>query len=167
MPETQALAPVEAATADDEFEAYHEVEHQLGVLFRRSRAISAELGRMVHPELEPGAYGIMVRIAEAAPARPSDLAAYFGVGKATISRQLKVLDELGLIGRQPDPLDGRAHLLDLTDEGSKRLGRARAARRQRFHAMLSTWPEADVRSLALMLGRFNDLADAAGGPELR
>jgi DNA-binding MarR family transcriptional regulator len=148
-----------AAVPVDEYEAYCALEHQLGVLFRRSRALSAEVGRAVHPELEPGAYGILVRIGEVTPARSSDLATYFGVGKATISRQLKVLEELGLIGREPDPLDGRAHLLDLTDEGRQRLNRARSARQDRFYALLATWPQEDVRSLAQMLARLNALTD--------
>ncbi|MFC4588661.1 MarR family winged helix-turn-helix transcriptional regulator [Sphaerisporangium corydalis] len=159
MSDTQTVAPVDASVPIEEYEAYCAVEHQLGVLFRRSRALSAEMGRQVHPELEPGAYGLLVRIGDAAPARPSDLAAYFGVGKATISRQLKVLAELGLIGREPDPLDGRAHLLGLTTEGRERLDRARSARQKRFYALLGTWPEKDVRQLGQMLARFNALAD--------
>jgi DNA-binding MarR family transcriptional regulator len=151
--ETQAVAPIEGHGA------YRAVEHQLGVLFRRSRALSAEMRRAVHPELDPGAYGLLVRIDEAAPARPSDLAAYYGIGKATISRQLKVLETLGLIGRAPDPVDGRAHLLELTDEGQQRLNRARGARQERFRALLDTWPEAEVRLLAEMLSRFNALTE--------
>ncbi|WP_204358506.1 MarR family winged helix-turn-helix transcriptional regulator [Streptosporangium sp. 'caverna'] len=148
-----------AAIPADEHEAYCALEQQLGVLFRRSRALSAQVGRTVHPELEPGAYGILGRIVEVAPARSSDLAAYFGVGKATVSRQLKVLEELGLIGREPDPLDGRAHLLNLTEEGRQRFDRARVARQDRFYALLATWPEEDVRSLAQMLARFNALTE--------
>ena len=151
-----------ATALSAEFEAYCAVEHQLGVLLRRSRALSAEMSRVVHPELEAGAYSLLVRICEVAPARSTDLAAYFGVGKATISRQLKVLEELGLIERAPDPLDGRAHLLDLTDEGRQRLDRARTARQDRFYALLATWPEEDVRSLAQMLARFNALTETMG-----
>ncbi|GII55919.1 transcriptional regulator [Planotetraspora thailandica] len=153
MNEAQAVVSVEGR------EAYSAVEHQLGVLFRRSRALSAEMMREVHPELDPGAYGLLVRIHEAAPARPSDLAAYYGIGKATISRQLKVLEMLGLIGRTPDPLDGRAHLLELTGEGRQRLDRARKARQERFRALLNTWPEDEVRLLADMLSRFNALTE--------
>ncbi|MFC4530010.1 MarR family winged helix-turn-helix transcriptional regulator [Sphaerisporangium dianthi] len=155
--DAQVAVPVE------QHEAYCALERQLGLLFRRSRALSAEVGREVHPELEPGAYSILVRIDEAAPARPSDLAAYFGVGKATISRQLKVLEELGLVGRQPDPLDGRAQLLALTEEGQARLDRARVARQRRFYALLGAWPQDDVKLLADMLARFNVLTAADTG----
>ncbi|GAA1307399.1 transcriptional regulator [Planotetraspora silvatica] len=153
MTKTTAVVPVEGR------EAYSAVEHQLGVLFRRSRALSAEMRRAVHPELDAGAYGLLVRIHEAAPARPSDLAAYYGIGKATISRQLKVLEMLGLIERAPDPVDGRAHFLELTDEGQQRLDRARRARQERFRALLDTWPEDEVRLLADMLSRFNALTE--------
>ncbi|SDI59033.1 MarR family winged helix-turn-helix transcriptional regulator [Nonomuraea jiangxiensis] len=158
MTETPTTVPVE------DFEAYSAVEHQLGVLFRRSRALSGKISRAVHPELEVAAYSLLVRIEEVAPARSSDLAAYFGVGKATISRQLKVLEELGLIQREPNPLDGRAHSLNLTDEGHQRLDHARSARQQRLYALLATWPTEDVQLLGGMLARFNALTDSYGEP---
>jgi DNA-binding MarR family transcriptional regulator len=151
-----------ATAADGEHEAHQAVEHELGVLLRRARALSAEMAREVHPELESAAYGLLVGMRDCTRSRPSDLADYFGVGKATISRQVKVLEQLGLIERRPDPDDGRAHLLVLTDEGRRRLDTARTARQKRFHAMLDTWPAEDVRGLARMLGRFNDLAERMG-----
>ncbi|MEW9530405.1 MarR family winged helix-turn-helix transcriptional regulator [Microbispora sp. NPDC049125] len=151
----------ESVKVAEDIQAYHDVEHQLAVLFRRAHGISAELSRSVHSELDPGAYGLLVRICQVAPVRPSDLAAYLGVGKATVSRQLKGLEDLGLIGREPDPLDRRAHLLGLTEEGRRRLESARDARRELLHSLLSAWPEEDVRLLARMLARFNALTGSA------
>ncbi|MCW2912887.1 MAG: transcriptional regulator, MarR family [Actinomycetia bacterium] len=151
-----------ATAAGGEHEAYQAVEHQLGVLLRRARALSAEMAREVHPELESAAYGLLIGMRDCARSRPSDLADYFGVGKATISRQVKVLEQLGLIERRPDPDDGRAHLLVLTDEGRLRLDAARTARQKRFHAMLDTWPAEDVRGLARTLARFNELGERMG-----
>jgi DNA-binding MarR family transcriptional regulator len=147
-------------TAGRENEVYQAVEHELGVLFRRARALSTEVAREVHPELEPAAYGLLIGMHDCARSRPSDLAEHFGVGKATISRQVKVLEQLGLIERRPDPDDGRAQLLALTDEGRRRVETARAARQKRFHAMLATWPAKDVRMLGLMLARFNELTES-------
>jgi DNA-binding MarR family transcriptional regulator len=77
---------------------------------------------------------------------------------------VKVLEELGLIERRPDPDDRRAHLLALTSEGQRRLDTVRVARRERFHALLGTWPEEDVRVLATMLARFNGLVQNSGRP---
>jgi DNA-binding MarR family transcriptional regulator len=154
------MSEARPSTAADEREVFCAVEHELGVLFRRGRAMSAEMGRKVHPELEPGAYGLLIRIDDGGPARPSDLADYFNVGKATISRQLKVLEELGLIQREPDPVDRRAHLVGLTSEGRHRLGCARAARQERFRTMLGAWDRDEVELLARMLGRFNALGES-------
>lgn len=150
----------DVATAE-EYAAFCEVEHQLGILFRRAHALSAQMRRTVHPELDSNAYGLLVRIDAVAPVRPSDLAAYVGVGKATISRQVKVLEELGLVGREPDPLDRRAHRLVLTPQGRQLLDRVRTARQQQLYSLLSSWPTEDVWLLARMLERFNALTERA------
>jgi DNA-binding MarR family transcriptional regulator len=151
-------------TITGDHETYDAVEHELGVLLRRAAALSAGMMREVHRELDPAAYGLLIGLYDRAPVRPTELAAYFGVGKATISRQLKVLEGLGLVERRADPADRRAHLLALTGEGRRRLDTVRAARRERFHALLDRWPEEDVRTLAAMLARFNALAQETGRP---
>jgi DNA-binding MarR family transcriptional regulator len=145
------------AYGDGEHDAYGAIERELCVLLRRARAISADMGREVHPDLDPEAYGLLVGIHDYGRARASDLAGHFGLGKATISRQLTVLADLGLIEREPDPVDGRAHVLVLTGEGRQRLEDARTARRDRWHALLATWPVDDVGRMAGMLARLNQL----------
>ncbi|SEM08128.1 MarR family winged helix-turn-helix transcriptional regulator [Streptacidiphilus jiangxiensis] len=135
--------------------AIEEIEQELGVLFRRGRALSHELAESVHPGLEPGHYAFLVRLEETGPSRPSELAAFFHIGKATAGRQLTCLETLGLVTRRPDPEDGRAHLLELTPEGVARVVAARARRREMFHDRLSTWPEGDLSALAQLLARFN------------
>ena len=149
--------------AASEDEAFAALEIELCTLLRRARAMSMEMGRQVHPDLDPEAHGLLVGIHDHARARASELAVHFGLGKATISRQLKVLAELGLIEREPDPGDGRAHVLVLTAQGRQRLESARAARRERWHALLATWPVDDVSLLAGMLARFNVLCET--GPD--
>jgi DNA-binding MarR family transcriptional regulator len=135
------------------------LERELSVLFRRARAYSGELARAVHPDLEPAAYGLLVRLEEAEPERATDLAAYFGVGKATMSRQLRALETLGLVTREPDPADGRAFLMRLTDEGRERFARVRTARRERFLRQLSMWDGPEVAELSRLLHRFNALVE--------
>lgn len=135
------------------------LERELTVLFRRARAYSGELARVVHPGLEPSAYGLLVRLSEAEPERATDLAAYFGVGKATMSRQLRALEDLGLVTREPDPADGRAYLMRLTDEGHARYARVRSARRDRYLRRLASWDPAEVAELSRLLHRFNELTE--------
>ncbi|MGW3242467.1 MarR family winged helix-turn-helix transcriptional regulator [Streptomyces sp. NPDC001070] len=138
------------------------LERELTVLLRRARASSGEMAREVHPELEPAAYGILARLAETGPERATVLAAYFGVGKATMSRQLRALEVLGLIRREPDPADGRAFLVQLTGEGSARFSRVREARRARYVSRLSGWDRGELRELARLLGQLNASQEPEG-----
>ncbi|MFD7879581.1 MarR family winged helix-turn-helix transcriptional regulator [Streptomyces sp. NPDC059766] len=131
------------------------LERELTVLFRRARANQGEMAREVHPDLEPAAYGLLVRLEECGRLRATELAGYIGVGKATMSRQLRALEELGLVAREPDPADGRAWLVDLTPEGRSRVGKVREARRARYVNQLAHWDRGEVAELARLLQQLN------------
>ena len=139
--------------------AVEALELELAVLLRRARAFSTQIAREVHPDLEPGAYGLLVRLAATGGERLTDLAAAFGVGKPTVSRQVAVLERLRLLERTPDPVDARAQVLRLTSGGAARLESARSARRARFRSLLARWTDSDVESLARLLHQFNELDD--------
>ncbi len=134
-----------------------ELEHELAVLLRRSRGFSAQVARAVHPDVEPAAYAMLVRLSETGGDRLTQLASYFGVGKATVSRQLAQLHDLGLVDRVDDPDDARAQVVRLSQLGAQRLDAARAARHRRFRQMLAEWEPGDLRTLAELLRRFNSL----------
>jgi DNA-binding MarR family transcriptional regulator len=134
------------------------LERELTVLLRRARASSAEMARAVHPDLEPAAYGLLVCLEETGRRRATDLAGYIGVGKATMSRQLRSLEGLGFVAREPDPDDGRASLLHLTDRGSERLRSVRDARRARYVERLADWDRTEVADLARLLHQLNSAA---------
>ncbi|MFE6284558.1 MarR family winged helix-turn-helix transcriptional regulator [Streptomyces sp. NPDC057877] len=138
--------------ADQEFLA---LERELTVFLRRARANQGEMARAVHPDLESAAYGLLVRLDECGRQRATELAAYIGVGKATMSRQLRALEELGLVAREPDPVDGRAWLVHLTEEGRTRVQRVRVARRARYVEKLSDWDRAEIAELARLLNQLN------------
>ncbi|MEU0007766.1 MarR family transcriptional regulator [Streptomyces sp. NPDC006314] len=142
--------------ADQEF---LELERELTVLLRRARANQGEMAREVHPDLESAAYGLLIRLDELGGQRATELAAYIGVGKATMSRQLRALEDLGLIARQPDPADGRAWLVTLTDEGRGRVGKVREARRARYVSQLAHWDRREVAELARLLHQLNGVME--------
>ncbi|MBO0655047.1 MarR family transcriptional regulator [Streptomyces triculaminicus] len=140
--------------------AFLALERELSVFLRRARASSGELARQVHPDLEPAAYGLLVRLEETGQQRATDLAAYFGVGKATMSRQLRALYDLGLVDREPDPADGRASLVQITDEGRARFTRVRDARRTLYMSKLADWDRTEIAELARLLHQLNERAEA-------
>ncbi|TXS73178.1 MarR family transcriptional regulator [Streptomyces sp. me109] len=137
---------------DQEFPA---LERELTVFLRRARASSGEMAREVHPYLESSAYGLLFRLEECGRQRATELAAYIGVGKATMSRQLRALEELGLVAREPDPADGRAWLVHLTEGGRDRFRRVREARRARYVRELAGWDPHEVAELARLLHQLN------------
>lgn len=132
-----------------------QLERELAVLLRRSRAISRDVARSVHPDLESEAYSLLVRLDDTGDARPSDLAAYFGIGKPTLSRQVQMLERLGLVERTADPTDGRAVRLTLSPTGLERVHAARSARRERLRERLRDWSQEDIAQLAGLVGRLN------------
>ncbi|WP_206690660.1 MarR family winged helix-turn-helix transcriptional regulator [Quadrisphaera sp. INWT6] len=83
------------------------------------------------------------------------MAAYLGIGKPTISRQLATLERLSLIERTRDPEDARAQVVTLTAAGTAQVEQVRAARRTHVHQMLSGWSDDDVELLARLLDQLN------------
>ncbi|WP_254878790.1 MarR family winged helix-turn-helix transcriptional regulator [Streptomyces sp. NA04227] len=146
-----------AAGADPEFLA---LEREMGLLLRRARATSGEMAREMHPDLEPAAYGLLQCLEQSGARRATELAAFIGVGKATVSRQLRALEELGIVTREPDPADGRASLIRLTEPGRSRFRAVRDARRKRYVHRLADWDRTEVAELARLLGKLNAAQDS-------
>ncbi|MEU5398369.1 MarR family transcriptional regulator [Streptomyces sp. NPDC005963] len=140
--------------------AFLALEKELAVFLRRARASSGDMARAVHPGLEPAAYGLLVQLEATGAQRGTDLAAYFGVGKATMSRQLRALEEVGLVSREPDPADGRASLVRLTEEGLERFRRVRDARRATYVRKLAAWDRGEIAELARLLHQLNVTAES-------
>ncbi|MBM7806265.1 DNA-binding MarR family transcriptional regulator [Geodermatophilus bullaregiensis] len=144
----------------DPHESFVRLEREIGLLLRRSRAISARLARELHPDLDGAAYGLLALLQDAGPLRASDLVTRLGLDKSTVSRQVASLVDLGMVTRAPDPADGRAQVLTTSAEGAARLARIREARRARWEADLSGWPADDVATLGELLARLNRLGEA-------
>ncbi len=140
-------------------ESLREVEHELTALLRRGRAISWEIAREVHPDLEPNTYGLLLWLRRSGAIRLTDLATRLGIGKGTLSRQINSLESLGLVRRDPDPSDRRAAQLSLTEEGQRRFDAARASRLGQIRRALESWPRQDVEDFARLMRRFNDAWD--------
>ncbi|WP_456599956.1 MarR family winged helix-turn-helix transcriptional regulator [Blastococcus sp. SYSU DS0616] len=144
----------------DAHEAFVSLEREIGLLLRRSRAISTRLARELHPDLDGAAYGLLALLQDAGPLRASDLVARLGLDKSTVSRQLSSLVDLGLVDRAADPDDGRAQVLRPSAEGAARLAGIRTARRARWESDLADWPAEDVATLAVLLERLNRIGEA-------
>jgi DNA-binding MarR family transcriptional regulator len=135
------------------------VEDELSLLLRRARSVSWDIAREVHPNLEASAYGLLLWLRRSGPTRLTDLASLLGIGKGTLSRQLRALESLGLVQRESDPADRRASLLELTPDGQRRFDEARTARVGPLRRTLEGWPPTDLAEFARLLHRYNQSAD--------
>jgi DNA-binding MarR family transcriptional regulator len=146
--------------SSDAHAAFVRLEREIGLMLRRSRAISSRLSSELHPDLDGACYGLLALLQDAGPLRAGDLVARLGLDKSTVSRQISSLVDLGLVDRTADPVDGRAQVLTPSAEGSARLARIREARRTRWENDLADWPADDVVRLGELLERLNRLGDA-------
>ena len=140
--------------ADDE--TMRALEHEMGVLVRRIRRLIAERARMVHPDLSPVAYSMLMALNDSGPRRASDLVDIFSIDKGAVSRQVGALLDLGLIERSPDPEDRRAAILAITEEGSRRLGTIADLRRREVLERLSGWSDEDLQAFVDVMARYNN-----------
>ena len=139
--------------ADDE--TLRDLEHEMYVLVRRIRRVIAERARMVHPDLSPVAYSMLLALEDSGPRRASDLVEQFAVDKGAVSRQVQSLIELDLVRRTPDPEDRRAAILAITEEGARRLAAISAARRADVNDKLGDWTSDEVLGFVESLARYN------------
>lgn len=155
--------------------ALNTVEHQISLFWRRARAVSQQLSRQVHPDMEPAAYGLLAVIRQDGPIRLTELAQNIGVGKPSVSRQISFLESIGLVSKEADPLDRRAQAIRLTPKGEEKMHLVQDARREVFRERLGEWPLEDLQILARYMAKLNATYErdgfaqdmAPGGKDLR
>ena len=135
--------------------AVRNLEHEIGTLLRRIRRGLAERATQVHPDLNPTSYMLLTTLTEHGARRAADLAELFALDKGSVSRFVHQLVELGLVERSPDPADGRASILSVTDDAVRRLAEVRDDRREHFDGRLAAWEPGEIEEFAAVLGRFN------------
>jgi len=116
------------------------------------------LGRLVRQRvdgdrLEPGTFWLLKHLATR-PLRVTELAGCANLDPSTVSRHVAQLDRAGLVERTPDPDDGRAHQLQLTEVGRQQLEDAFARRRALLGRALLHWDPDDIAELDRLLDRF-------------
>jgi DNA-binding MarR family transcriptional regulator len=104
--------------------------------------------------LERSAYPLLNQILALQGGRLSDIAAGLKVAVPTVSRQVRQLEELGLVVRAQDPIDARAILLEVTPAGLDALQRMREQWRKTVAGILESWPGKDREILGELLERF-------------
>jgi DNA-binding MarR family transcriptional regulator len=135
------------------------LERELGVLIRRVRRVIGERARAVHPDLQTASYLMLTFLAAEGPQRSSVVSERFNVDKGAISRQVQHLCDLGLLEREPDPVDGRAVLISASPDAVRRMAAVDRDRRRWLDEQLGEWTETDLRDFVAGLARYNQALD--------
>lgn len=99
--------------------------HEVRVVFSRLRRRLKETYDT--KGLTPSQTSALSRLSKDGPASASDLAAAERVRPQSMAATLAVLEERGLIGRRPDPGDGRRQIVSVTGAGQTFLADKRRA----------------------------------------
>ena len=127
------------------------IQRELTAFARRARAAAARL----HPELPLVSYTLLAHIDDRHGCRATDLAAHYMLDKSTVSRQIRTLEDLGLVERHPDPDDHRIQVLHPTEAGTQALASTQASRRAAYQERLADWTADDLAQFATYLLRYN------------
>ena len=131
------------------------LEQEMGVVVRRVRRVIVERARAVDPELQIAGFLVLSYLAGNGPARSADVVEELGIDKGAISRHVQHLIDLGLVSREPDPFDGRASILSVTEEGVLRMAVVAEHRRHNLQQKLTDWTDDDLVEFVDSLSRYN------------
>ena len=133
-------------------------EAVIGLLMQAGRKL-----RTRHPEdqVDPSTFPLAKALICHKEMRVSDLATKVELDASTVSRQIKQLEDKGIVERTTDPADGRASLVRLTSHGEAHMQAAFRRRFLRMKTALDPWSDEDRSHLKILLTRLaGDLRDA-------
>lgn len=122
----------------------------------RTPAYRDRLLRRSEVPLTRSGSAVLSTIERTGPLAVSELAERLGVDQSTASRQIKPLEERGLVRRTTDPADRRSSLLSITAAGRRVRSRVRETVRADIDTALRDWPSAERDRLGDLLDRFGD-----------
>jgi DNA-binding MarR family transcriptional regulator len=103
--------------------------------------------------IDRSGYWLLVWVSEQGPLRLSELAESVELDLSTVSRQMRDLVATGLITKVPDPRDGRAALLSLSERGTAVLDAVSVARLEILAEAMADWTDDERTDLAAGLHR--------------
>lgn len=126
------------------------IDLELAILIRRVTSANRKIGH-----LDRSAYLLLHRIISKGPAGAKVLADEFQLDISTVSRQTAALEQKEYVYRIPDPLDGRAYTLQITELGKKEFFEHQEARFERINEVLEEWSDEERKLFGQLLRKYN------------
>ena len=113
-------------------------------------------------DVPSSAIAVLGMLSDHGELRLGAVAGSLGVDTSVISRTVAVAEHRGLVARRPDPRDGRACLLSLTERGRQALADRRNQRLRLLVAVTDDWEPGAAEQLLAGLTRLRDGLAATG-----
>jgi DNA-binding MarR family transcriptional regulator len=124
------------------------------VVGRMNRRLQAATGGLSH-----GLLSALAVVTKNGPLRLSDLAQLEAVSAPTMTRTIAELEARGYVMRRPDPIDGRAVLVEAVEAGTAAVIEARATRAHVVDDMLAGLSTEDLDAITAALPALGRLTD--------
>ncbi len=93
-------------------------------------------------------------------ARPTDVADAIGTGRSNVSKIVRRLEVAGLVGRMPDPQNGRQSMIGLTPAGREVAERIVAVSSDAYELIFDDWTDDEFAQLEQLVVRMVTSMDA-------
>lgn len=125
-------------------------------LFLMGRAFRSTLAQPEEGQLLPGALGVLVALETIGPCRQVDLANRMCISPSALSRHITELVTAGYMSRHADPTDGRATLVEISDNGRELLHRVRISRARSMRKVLADWTEEEADQVCTLVHKLRN-----------
>ncbi|SDQ90706.1 MarR family winged helix-turn-helix transcriptional regulator [Microbacterium sp. cf332] len=133
-------------------------------LMSSSSRFNRAVARRVETSAAAGTWRALAALDELGPTRVSDLAEWQRVSQPTMTTLVRRMEQEGLVQREPDPGDGRASLVSITEEGRHQFEVFRA---QAIEVTAPAWGRLSDSDRAVLVRAAELLAALLEEPELR
>ncbi len=134
--------------------------------FNRPQA-DAVLLRRAGSTLDRALFPLLIRAGLDQTMTVSELADTVGRHYSTVSRQVTVLEQQGLVLRAVDERDRRLSVVRVTDKGNDEIARIAAARSEGMSAVFADWTDQDKADLSRLLSKLVDSLESVTDNETR
>ncbi len=141
----------------DQADTLHEAVRAVGI---RHRALC--IAALAPLGIHPGHKLLLLELERAGPRTQAQLAAASGYEPPTITLSVRQLEAAGLVARHPSPIDGRATIVALTDQGRALIPKVKTAWRLAAQQVVAGLTSTSVEELVRVL---DDLASSLASIE--
>jgi DNA-binding MarR family transcriptional regulator len=134
---------------------YDQLQHEVALFARRAEQTRLAAVGELRNSMDRAAYLLLGRLEAEGPMGVKALAQSMSIDSSTVTRQVTPLVDNGYVDRMPNPDDGRAVLLVLSEMGQDRLRQVREARRKLMAEITAEWSGAEREQFTELLTRFN------------